>query len=241
MSAPPTSGRTVPGVNSVRIHIAQEDGPRRLCSLTFSQSDASVYLFPTVTGGNYIYGRDTFASRHHPHTLELDNFERSTSMAKLSIHQSGQVHVRTAEGGRTRAVYLPHLATIRGDHVASVVADNFDALPIHEKELREDGPKLDIVARPPEGSSSARLLLYLNGAEPTFDCDPQPQIFAALTRTTLHTPLYVGVAVVTQDPLGDGTAPGVTVMAGPAASPHYVFVRCAAPDPDGRGPAVIAS
>jgi len=125
-----------------------EDGPRRLCSLTFSQADASVYLFPTVTGGGYIFGHDTFGPRRHPHTLQLDNVKRSTSMAKLSIHQSGQVHVRNTEGGGTRAVYLPHLATIRGDHVASVVADNFDALPIYEKKLREDGPKLDIVARP---------------------------------------------------------------------------------------------
>jgi len=83
------------------------------------------------------------------------------------------------------------------------------------------------------------LLLYLNGAAPTFNCDPQPQIYAALTRTTLHAPLFVGVTVVTQDPLGDGTAPGVTVIAGPAASPHYVFVRCEAPDPNGGEPAVI--
>lgn len=93
-------------------------------------------------------------------------------MAKLSIHETGRVHVRNGEGGGTQAVYLPHLATIRGDHVASVVADNFDALPIYEKQLRDDGPKLDIVARPPEGSSGARLLLYLNGLEPTFQMRP---------------------------------------------------------------------
>jgi hypothetical protein len=44
---------------------------------------------------------------------------------------------------------------------------------------------------------------------------------------------------MTQDPLGEGTAPGVTVIAGPQTSPHYVFVRSQAPDPDGGEPTVI--
>ena len=89
--------------------------------------------------------------------------------------------------GTTRAtlspdVQFPALADYRGEHVATLITDSFDALPVSTAPPR---PRRDFVADAPPQFGGARLLLYLNGAEPSFQCNPQPQGIVELTRESL--------------------------------------------------------
>lgn len=226
---PPSDAMTATGSDigtESRLLVRRDGTYHRLGKVTFTRNDASIYVHPTATSGPYYFGVET-VPEGGPHTFRFDTQHETPRPPHLSIHQSGRVHVRDTTGELTAGVQLPPLADYRGAHIVSLVTDSFDALPVTPVPPR---PGRDTVADARPHFTGARLLLYVNGLEPVFDCDPEPQVVFELNRESLGgQPLYLGLQLVSQEGLGDdsdGLPHGVTLIAGAGNTPEIVFLRC---------------
>lgn len=201
---------------------------RRLCKVAFSHRDASLYLFPYAAHGKYYYGGRSFAENQLQDSFNFTNGFSAESIPKLSIHESGQVHVVAARQ-RVDPLQIPRLDTLTGQHVATACPDAIEALPLFGHPLGL-GPALDIVISASELTDNARIALYINGSEPVFDCGPSRAIIS-MTRSTLTTPLYVCIRAVRQARLVPGLEGGITCVAGwnpltPEDGPFdYLYIR----------------
>ena len=100
---------------------------------------------------------------------------------------------------------------LRGEHVASVTIENFFTLPAHDQPLKR-GFELDQPVQFADGVEAGRFLIYVNAEAPTFWATP---LFVfKLERSTLGTPLFVGVTAVEQAPLRSPPEGGIIVLAG---------------------------
>jgi hypothetical protein len=150
-------------------------------------------------------------------------------LIKLSVHASGQVHVVM---GRKVAgpLIVPPLFTLNGEHVAAVVPDAFEALPILDGSPRTQAAEVDHVI-PAEGTvENGRLAIYVNGSMPEFGA-ARCRLTIELRRRKLLRPVYIGVKPVGQSLLGEGTHEGITVVTGwdptaaPGAALNYPYIR----------------
>lgn len=199
-------------LREVRILVNYEGSLRSFCKLAFVQRDASLYLFPYAAHGKYFYGRRSMAEHQVEDTFDYTEQDSADQIPKLSIHESGRVHVRV--GAQTAGpVHIPPLADLRGEHVATVTVDAFDGLPLFRGVLCESGECIDYMIHVASGVRSGRLVFYVNGRKPVFGY--RCRLAFMLRRASLQSPLYVGIAALSQVPLGgsQGT-PGVTVIAG---------------------------
>jgi len=122
----------------VRILILWRNSIRKLCKIAFGSNDASLYLFPYALQGIYYYGSKSLPERQVRLTFDFKNdiFEEHTP--KLSIHQTGQVHIY-AGSEKAGPLFIPPLTDYTGQHIATVCPDAFESLPIFDKKIRESG------------------------------------------------------------------------------------------------------
>lgn len=207
----------------VLVHVAS--GLRRLCSIAFSKNDASIYVIPYCVGGRYYFGSESMAEKQALATFDFKIQESAELAPKLSIHESGQVHVRIGNitAGPLR---MPPLANLRGQHVATVCADTLNGLV----EFKSERPVRDCLILDPDAETlSVRLAVYINGLNASFNTPcPRYTNLPAKASGTVH----VGFAPLGQEPLGSAESkPGVTVIGGwdptrPAGSPlNFLFLR----------------
>jgi hypothetical protein len=201
---------------------------RRLCTLSFSGRDASLFVSPASVSGVYRCGVCGFPDGETKITLCTDEPDASAEAEAphLSLHESGQAHVTD---GRERVerigpVRVPPLSEWEGRHALTVIAPTVSTLKTLDSPPRTSGRNPDFTLRPPgERLHSVRLVLFLNGREPSFDHACQATV--TLARPRLATPLYAGISVHEQEPIGEGAAvtviggwdPGVAVTSGPAS------------------------
>jgi len=69
-------------------------------------------------------------------TFDFTDQQATDRMPKLSIHESGRVHIRVGDT-TVGPVYTPQLATLRGEHIAAVATDVFEGLPVFQGILRQ--------------------------------------------------------------------------------------------------------
>ena len=216
-------------IRAVRILVECEQSLRSVCKIFFTANDASVYLVPYAAHGRYFYGGRSLGEQQVEDTFDFTTQLSSGDVPTLSIHQSGQVHVKV---GAVRAgpLHIPQLTKLRGEHVATVCLDVFDGLPEHLGALEAEGSELDHVIPVETGVESGRLAMYVNGIEASFRC-PQCRLMIRLVRSSLPQPVYIGLAPKAQLPLGSGPRRGVTVIAGwdptlPTGAPQdYLYLR----------------
>ena len=122
-------------LREIRILIQWRDSLRKLCKIAFTANDASLYLFPYALEGRYYYGGKTMLSTQANLSFDFteDIFREQTP--KLSIHEKGQVHVY-ADKQKAGPLFIPPLATLTGQHIASVCPDAFESLPTFTIEFR---------------------------------------------------------------------------------------------------------
>jgi hypothetical protein len=199
-------------VREVRILIKHRGMLRQVCKLAFSQIDASLYLFPYAAQGRYYYGSRSLGEKQMQDTFDFTAGFVEDMVPKLSIHETGQVHVFA---GKERAgpLQIPPLETLLGQHVATVVPDAFVALKPFLGAPRETGSELDHVIPAADVVENGRLAIYVNGAAPAFDV-ANCRLTLTLSRPTLARPLHIGIKAIPQAPLGGDTYEGVTVIAG---------------------------
>jgi hypothetical protein len=187
-------------IRELRVLVQHKGTMLRLCKLMFTSGDASIYLVPYASAGHYFLGGHEFAEQERQATFDFTKqlSSKLKQLPKLSLHETGQVHVQV---GRDRAgpLRIPPLSELRGQHVASISADGFEALARFEGTPRSSGAEQDFVFVVEPGLDSGRIALYVNGEEPSFGDDCPVRI--ALTRPTLASPLHLGLRPWGQLPL----------------------------------------
>jgi hypothetical protein len=215
-------------IREFRILADQRGDLRSLCKIALSQSDGSLYLFPYAAGGSFHFGRSSIPADEGQATIPFDDQETSPRTPKLSIHETGQVHIQAGER-RVRPMSIPPLSDLRGQHVASVTCVRFSALAHFDRAPRLGGAERDLIIPVGEGVESGRLALYVNGEAPAFP--GKDAITFALRRPTLERPLYLRLTPYSQPPLGEEGGATVIMAAGwnpqgtPVSEPvDYLFI-----------------
>lgn len=218
-------------VREVRILVQYGMNVLKICKIALGQKDASLYLFPYARQGKYFCGLRSMAGGQTRDSFDFTTDIEEESVPKLSIHESGQVHIYAGKK-RVGPLKIPTLRSFRGEHIASVALDTFDALPLFPEEPRSDGPERDITLGIEPEVDSGRIAIFVNGYEARFLGTPPPPITLALQRPSGNSPLYVGLKVLGQQPLGrDEVNSGTTVIAGwdpqrpVTESVEYLYVR----------------
>ena len=203
----------MPSFREARVLVDHRGSVRRVCKLAFSHQDASLYLFPYAACGSYYYGGRSLTEAQFQDTFDFTKEFSANSIPKLSIHESGQVHVGTRDK-RAGPLQIPSLDTLTGQHVATVCPDMFSALPLFNRRVGL-GPELDVVINASELAANARVAIFMNGQAPEFD-GGRCRLTIAMRRPTLQNPLYMGIRAIAQEPLieGDSSTGGTTVLAG---------------------------
>ncbi|MGH2634980.1 MAG: hypothetical protein ACRDHU_02365 [Actinomycetota bacterium] len=195
-------------VRALRVLVELDGQLLRLCKVGFSASDASLYLHAFGPSGRYFFGRHVLPAGAMQSTIRVDDQERSSLPPKLSIHETGRVHVRS-EGQEAGPMLGTPLGELGGHHIATMTCSRFAGLAPYPRAPRTSGSERDL-AIPARGAESGRLRVYANATEPSFEVGCP--VVGTLRRPTLLRPFYVGFSPVAQAPLGEEAT--VTVIAG---------------------------
>lgn len=206
----------VKGKSVFRIFIEKESSLFKLCQLFFRQNDASIYIVPYAKNGKFFMGVNSFEGQEIQKNFDLGKHPSVNETPHLSIHETGQIHIRSTEGSIAGQLMIKNLSQLRGEHVASITPDSFEALPIQKKPITGGKKILNIVVSVSPNESSRKVLLCVNGLEPKFNIE---DVFGKWTiklqRPTLASPLYIGIFTIPQDPLGsENILKGVTIIGG---------------------------
>lgn len=200
-------------MSRVRIFIEQRGDLRHVCVLSVTNRDASIYLQPTAKWGEYHYGATSFPPGQESHTFSFREQLRAQNKPHLSLHQSGQVHIRTRGGPKAGPLFIPPLGDLRGGHVATITFDTFRALQAYRGERGDMHPDLDRILYVEDGVDSGRVAIYINGATPEFVVAEERIAFTlTISNAKLVRPLHVAVAPWGQVPLS--AEEGILAIAG---------------------------
>lgn len=197
----------------LRIIVDYNGSLRKVCKLTFTKSDASIYLFPYSSNKRFFCGSSKIMEKAISDTVNYGFNSPTNIEPKLSIHQLGQIHIKTQYDDLVGPLIIPELATLRGEHIATVCADNFDGLPIYEKQLIDKDSEKDHVIPIENGVHSGRLAFYVNGEKPIFDGE-KCRLVVNFKRESLNKEMYLGIKPISQDRLGLQIKSGVTIIGG---------------------------
>jgi len=202
---------------------------RRIAKIAVSNTDASLYLFPYAPNGRYYFGGRRMNEVEFKDQVRFKDDLSSDDVPKLSIHETGQVHVQ-ARGIRAGPNTISPLSEWKGQHIASVSVDSFSALSEFSGAVSSTGPNVDHVIPVDENIQSGRLVFYLSGDRPAFE-EPNCRLVITLKRPTLANPIYVGIQMKAQAPLSEPHLGGVTVLSGwdaypkPGEGMDYLYIR----------------
>ena len=202
---------------------------RKIAKVVFSKSDASLYLFPCAPSGRYFFGGRHMDEVEFEDKIRFSDDLYSESVPKLSIHESGQVHIQ-ARGVKAGPVSISPLAKWKGQHIATVGADSFLSLSPFTGSISSTGPKIDHVIPADEMVKNGRLVFYLAGDRPAFE-EQSCRLVVTIQRPTLASPIYLGIQPKAQPPPSEPDLAGVTAIAGWDAYPgagqgvSYVYIR----------------
>jgi hypothetical protein len=204
-----------PALREVTIVVEFERAVWKVATIGWSQVDASLYVRAFGPLGQFRYGQSSIPSGQHQETIRTDDQGSSTAVPHLSLHESGQVHVRKRRRTVAGPMFIPPLAELRGQHVATIQCVRFDRLARFEGSPRADGDRRDVVIPAEPGVESGRLPIYVNGESEAFAPSRVPPVRFMLRRATLERPLHVGLGVVPQKRINEGgEGTGVVLIAG---------------------------
>jgi hypothetical protein len=200
-------------VHDCRFLIQLQNDHKKVCRMVFGKKDASLYLIPYGRQQRYLWGEGTVPEGSTTATFSHANPVGDLKTAKLSIHQSGQVHVKTVEGDVYVAGPLgtKPLWEFRGEHLAGLTVDHLDSLPDAGK-VKGKPKSPELVLRSQDLEHTRRFAIYANGAEPRFDFPVKATI--TMNRVGLPAPLHIGITSFAQEPLATGEEGGVTIICG---------------------------
>jgi hypothetical protein len=217
-------------LREVRLLLRHREVLRKVCKIFFTPRDASVYLVPYAAKRRFYYGSRTLPEAVIEETFPFTSGAVASEEPHLSVHETGRIHVYAGKKPIAGPLQIPRLSTLRGEHVATVTADTFDALAVHSGSLRTAGSALDQIILADNAAESGRFALYINGQEPHFQGGKCWLIFT-LRRPTLRSPMFVGIKAIPQFSLSPGPGRGIVVIAGwdptrpPSAALDFLYIR----------------
>lgn len=179
------------------------------CRLTWSDADASLYLFPPEHAETFFAGSVTIPAGQTEATYPLG--DPLDGEPHLSIHQSGQTHIKVGSRIVAGPMRSDPIAELRGHHVAVIHCARFDRLPMLDGGLTTDGPNPDSVFPTDDVAESGWISVFVSEAPVFFDT---PRVTVTLTRTSLLAPLYVGLVPRAFKLVDDDGSGGVFIIAG---------------------------
>lgn len=194
-----------------RILLSSEVGIKKICKLIFTESDTSLYLIPYSPLNKFYYGKVKFSENQLENTFDYTTQKFTEDIPKLSIHQTGQVHIKGSDG-TVGPIYISPFVDIECKHIATVVAEKFSVLPNLEGKIRNKSKYKDILLKVDELDKGGRIVIYLNAQESIFPVDCNLNF--ELKRPTLNKPLYFGVVAFLQDALGNDDKSGMMIISG---------------------------
>jgi hypothetical protein len=219
----------VAAIRQVRLHLEQRSGLLRKAAKLIFGGDGSLYLMPYARRGQFFYGSRMFSAGQESDTFNFREQVSAASQPKLSIHATGAVHIYANGQPKAGPLQIPRLDTLRGEHVASVRFDAIEYVPEFRGKPRAHGQEIDMAFGVPPDITAGALHLYVNGAERSFNVEKAQVAFQVERANDL--PIFVGLAGVDAERLGDDESGGVTVLAGfnPRARPgdeaEYLYLR----------------
>lgn len=220
---------TVGDFRELRLLVDLGNDLRKIAKVAFSKSDASLYLFPYAPNGKYFFGGRHMEEVEFEDKIRFADDLYSENVPKLSIHETGEVHIK-AKGAKAGPVSISPLAKWRGQHIATIGADNFQGLSPFTGSPSSRGPEIDHVIPVDEIVENGRFVFYLAGDRPAFE-EPNCRLFVTLKRPNLPNPIYLGIQPKGQPPLSGPALSGVTAIAGWDAYPQegqgvsYLYIR----------------
>jgi len=219
----------VEGKTTLRVFVERGNLIFKLCQLFFRQKDASIYVVPYAKNGRFFMGVNSFEGKEIQKNFDLGKHPSVDETPHLSIHEKGQIHIRATDGSKTGPLMIKNLSHLRGEHIASVIPDSFEALPVQNEEITGGKKIQNIIVCVSPNEFSRRVLLCVNGLEPKFGIEDSYSLLRIkLQRPTLEFPLHIGIFTVPQEPLGPiNILPGVTVLGGwnPENSNDFLSIR----------------
>src|SRR5262249_32923265 len=104
--------------NKLRIHLEQRDGTfRTLAQVMFTTRDASLYLVPYARSGNYFYGAQSVRAGQADFEVRFREHVTALARPKLSIHESGDVHIYADESTKAGPINIRPVSEFRGEHI----------------------------------------------------------------------------------------------------------------------------
>jgi hypothetical protein len=217
-------------LRKLRLHLEERDGTLRTAAqLLFTGKDASLYLVPYAERGEYFYGEHAVAAGETEFVIKFREHLTAADRPKLSIHESGAVHIYAKDAPKAGPVKIRPLTDFRGEHLASVRWDLVKRMPVHTGRTRTTGQQRDYAFGVPNDVESGVLLIYANGERNAFQTE-QVQ-FAIQVERGSAPPVFFGVAAVARDRLGAEDEGGVSVLAGfdalkgPTEPDNFLFLR----------------
>jgi hypothetical protein len=199
-------------IRQVRLLLEERDGLlRKAAKLSFG-GDGSLYLIPYAPTGKFFYGVRSMEEGQNTDTFNFREQIEAETNPKLSIHESGDVHIYAMGKPKAGPIAIPPLATLRGEHVATVRWDTTGSVPEFTGKVRETGSEIDRAFGIPPDVKSGALTFYVNAAEPTFRTGGIHLAFQA--ELASGSPVFFGVLAAAKDPIGDGETNGISVLAG---------------------------
>jgi len=216
-------------IRELRLLVDLGNDIRKIAKIAFSNSDASLYFFPYAPNGRYYYGGRHMDEVEFEDKVTFTEDLFSDQTPKLSIHESGQVHIK-AKGCIAGPMLISPLSDWRGQHIASVSIDHFSSLSEFRGSISDKGLEIDHVIPVDEIVKSGRLVFFLAGDRAAFE-EPKCRLVVRIARPTIKNPIYIGIQPKAQETLSDIDLGGITVLAGwdvatePSEGVNYLYIR----------------
>jgi len=171
---------TFTDIEKVRVLIKHEEQFRAFFKVFFTKRDTSIYLVPYARSGKFFYGDGSLAEKEVQKTFRYDEQFLTDKQPKISIHESGQVHIY-APGDDAAPLAgpltIPHLLDLKGEHIATVQTESVEALPVFPGSPKTTGPERDLVFDSAGKDMRVTFTMWANAHEPRFNsCIPYPKV-----------------------------------------------------------------
>lgn len=224
-------------IKSTRFLVQRSGVIRNFFKVAISQNDASIYIIPYANEGKY-YGGISNLPKIDLGTLQQKvdvNYTEQIAdekMPKLSIHESGQIHLDIGSK-RTLPHKIPPLENIEDKHIASVSTDVIEALPIFQADIKDSSTHKDIVINVDKQIPSVRVAIYVNGISAKFKYQNAVLSVGTDVRPHLKRPISFGFQFIPQGDIRVDSkgAPGIVAISGwDITKPHteensFIFLR----------------
>jgi len=199
-------------IRSIRFILEHKGIKRKIFKLALGQKDASVYMFPYGKKGEYYFGSQTIERKIEEKQFKYNKQFYTYDIPKLSYHQSGQVKICDSNKDLSGPINTIPLNNLKGEHIATVTIDNFENLPIYNKNLKLLGADRDHLIKSDNIVKSGRIIIYCNAKSKNFKNTKPCNLIISMKRPDFEGNFCFEIRG--QKPLSNELSGGIIIIAG---------------------------